>query len=65
MEILALLPGTAALDAVHADGDRVVGGVDHGAVRRVAVAALELAAGAVSTLEVAADLCASEGEDFV
>lgn len=56
VEVLALLAGAAALDVVHADGDRVVTGVDHGAVARVGEAAVGLAAGAVAPLELAADL---------
>lgn len=56
VEVLALLARAAALDVVHADGDRVVAGVDHGAVVRVGEAAVRLAAGAVAALELAADL---------
>lgn len=56
VEVLALLARAAALDIVHADGDRVVAGVDHGAVARVGEAAVRLAAGAVAALELAADL---------
>lgn len=56
MKVLALLAGAAALDVVHAHGDRVVAGVDHGAVARVSEAAVRLAAGAVAPLEFAADL---------
>lgn len=32
VKVFALLPRAAALDVVHAHGDRVVVGVDHGAV---------------------------------
>lgn len=60
VEVLALLAGAAALDVVHADGDRVVAGVDHGAVARVGEAAVGLAAGAVAPLELAAHLGAGE-----
>lgn len=56
MEVLALLAGAAALDVVHADGNCVVTGVDHGAVARVGKAAVGLAAGAVTPLELAANL---------
>lgn len=56
VEVLALLARAAALDVVHADGDRVVAGVDHGAVAWVGEAAVRLAAGAVAALELAADL---------
>lgn len=59
VKVLALLARAAALDVVHAHGDRVVAGVDHGAVARVSEAAVRLAAGAVAPLELAADL----GED--
>lgn len=65
MEVLALLAGAAALYVVHADGDRVVAGVDHGTVARVGEAAVGLPAGAVAPLELAANLgagatCASK-----
>lgn len=56
VEVLALLARAAALDVVHADGDRVVAGVNHGAVARVGKAAVRLAAGTVAALELAADL---------
>ena len=62
MEVLALLARAAALDVVHADGDRVVAGVDHGAVARVSEAAVGLATGAVAPLELAAHLGAGESE---
>lgn len=42
MEVLALFPGAAALDVVHAHGDGVVVGVNHGAVGGVSEAALVL-----------------------
>lgn len=63
VEVLALLARAAALDVVHADGDRVVAGVDHGAVARVGEAAVRLAAGAVAALELAADLRGRGGAD--
>lgn len=50
VEVLALFPGAAALDVVHAHGDGVVVGVDHGAVCGVGEAAVVLAPGAVSPL---------------
>lgn len=60
VEVLALLAGAAALDVVHADGDRVVTGVDHGTVAWVGEAAVGLAASAVAALELAANLGAGE-----
>ena len=56
VEVLALLAGAAALDVVHAHGDRVVVGVDHGAVGGVGEAAVVLPAGAVAPLELPAHL---------
>lgn len=56
VEVLALLAGAAALDVVHAHGDRVVAGVDHRAVARVGEAAVGLPASAVAPLELAAHL---------
>lgn len=56
MEVLALLPGAARLDVVHADGDRVVAGVDHGAVAGVGEAAVSLASRTVPPLELATHL---------
>lgn len=61
VEVLALLAGASALDVVHADGDRVVAGVDHGAVARVGEAAVGLSAGAVASLKLAAHLGARGG----
>lgn len=63
VEVLALLAGAAALDVVHAHGDRVVAGVDHGAVARVREAAVCLAAGAVAPLELAANLALQGNEN--
>jgi len=60
VEVLALLAGAAALDVVHADGDGVVAGVDHGAVAGVSEAAVGLPASAVAPLELAAHLGAGE-----
>lgn len=60
VEVLALLAGAAALDVVHADGDRVVAGVDHGVVARVSKAAVGLAASAVAPLKLATNLGAGE-----
>ena len=62
MEILALLPGASALDVVHAHGDRVVAGVDHGAVARVGEAAVRLAPRTVPPLELSAHLGSGGGE---
>lgn len=50
MEVLALFPGAPTLDVVHAHGDGVVIGVDHGAVCRVGKATVVLPPGAVSPL---------------
>lgn len=60
MEVLALLARAATLDVVHAHGDRVVAGVDHGAVARVGETAVCLAASAVAPLELAANLEAGQ-----
>ena len=56
MEILALLPGAAALNVVHANGDCVVTGVYHGAVTGVSEAAVRLPSCTVSPLKLAAYL---------
>lgn len=56
MKILALLPGAAALDVVHAHGDGVVGGVHHGAVAGMREAAVRLPPSAVPPLELPAHL---------
>lgn len=50
VEVLALFPGTPALDVVHAHGDGVVIGVDHGAVCGVGEAAVVFAPRAVAPL---------------
>lgn len=50
VEVLALFPGAAALDVVHAHGDGVVVGVDHGAVCGVGEAALVLSPCAAAPL---------------
>lgn len=50
MEVLALFPGAAALDVVHAHGDGVVVGVDHGAVCGVGEAAVVLPPRTVASL---------------
>lgn len=60
VEVLALLARAATLDVVHAHGDRVVAGVDHGAVARVGETAVCLAASAVAPLELAANLEAGQ-----
>lgn len=56
VEVLALLARAATLDVVHAHGDRVVAGIDHGAVAWVGETAVCLAASAVAPLELAANL---------
>ena len=63
VEVLALLPGAAALDVVHAHGHRVVAGVDHGAVAGVGEAAVRLAPSAVASLELSAHLGGDRGEE--
>lgn len=50
VEVLALFPGAATLDVVHAYGDSVVIGVDHGAVSGVSEATVALPPSAVSPL---------------
>lgn len=50
VKVLALFSGASTLDVVHAHGDRVVVGVDHGAVSGVGEATVVLTAGAVSPL---------------
>lgn len=56
VKILALLPGAAALDVVHANSDGVIRGVNHWAVTGVSKAAICLSSRTVSTLELAANL---------
>lgn len=56
MEILALVPGAAALDVIHANSDGVVSGVDHWAVAGVSEAAVGFPSRAVSPLELPAHL---------
>lgn len=60
VEVLALLARAATLDVVHAHGDRVVAGIDHGAVAWVGETAVCLAASAVAPLELAANLEAGQ-----
>lgn len=50
VEVLALFPGAPALDVVHAHGDGVVIGVDHGAVCGMGEAAVVFASRAVAPL---------------
>lgn len=50
VEVLALLPGAATLNVVHAHSDSVVVGVDHSAVCRVSEATVVFPARAVSPL---------------
>lgn len=56
VKILALLPGAAALDVVHANSDGVIGGVDHWTVTGVSKAAIGLPSRTVSPLKLAAHL---------
>lgn len=56
MKVFALLTRAAALDVVHADGDRVVVGVNHGTVARVCETTVGLTSSTVSPLELAANL---------
>lgn len=56
MEILALLPGAAALDVIHTNGDGVIGGVDHWAVTGVSEAAIRFRSCTVSPLKLPAHL---------
>lgn len=56
VEVLALFPGAPALDVVHAHGDGVVVGVDHGAVCWVGETALVLAPSAAAPLILPAHL---------
>ena len=63
VKILALLPGAAALDVVHANSDSVIRGVDHGAVTGVSEAAICLPSCAVSPLELAAHLSGAIRKD--
>lgn len=50
VEVLALFPRASTLDVVHAHGDGVVVGVDHGAVRGVGEATVGLPPGAAAPL---------------
>lgn len=50
VKIFALFPGASPFDVIHADGDRVVVGVDHGAVGRVSEPAVILSPVAVPAL---------------
>lgn len=56
MKVFALLTRAAALDVVHADGDSVVVGVNHGTVARVGKTTVGLTSSAVSPLELTANL---------
>lgn len=56
MEILALLPGAAALDVIHTNGDGVIGGVNHRAVAGVSEAAIHFPPRTVAPLELPAHL---------
>lgn len=50
VKIFALFPGASPFDVIHADGDRVVVGVDHGAVGGVSEPAIILSPVAVPAL---------------
>lgn len=63
VKILALLPGAAALDIVHANGDSVISGVNHGTVTGVSEAAVCLSPRTVSPLKFAANLWKSNYRD--
>lgn len=56
VKILALLPGAAALDVVHANSDSVIGGVNHWTVTGVSKAAVCFPSCTASPLELAAHL---------
>ena len=56
VKILALLPGAAALNVVHANSDSVICGVNHGAVTGVSEAAICLPSRTVSPLKLATHL---------
>lgn len=60
VEVLALLTRAAALDEVHAHGDRVVARVNHRAVARMGEAAVGLTACAVAPLKLATHLDANQ-----
>lgn len=60
MEILALVPGAAALDVIHANSDGVVSGVDHWAVAGVSEAAICFTSCTVSPLKLPAHLCRAQ-----
>lgn len=56
VKILALLPGAAALDVVHANSDGVISGVNHWTVAGVGKAAIRFPSRAASPLKLAAHL---------
>lgn len=56
VEILALLPGAAALDIVHANSDSVISGVNHWTVTGVSKAAICLPSCTVSPLKFTTNL---------
>lgn len=56
MKILALLPGAAALDIVHANSDSVISGVNHWTVTGVSKAAICLPSCTVSPLKFTTNL---------
>lgn len=56
VKILALVPGAATLDVVHANSDSVINGVNHWRVTGVSKAAICLSSGTVSPLKLPAYL---------
>lgn len=56
MEILALLPGAAALDVIHTNSDGVISTVNHWAVTGVSEAAIHFPSRTVSPLKLPAHL---------
>lgn len=56
MEILALLPGAAALDVIHTNSDGVIATVNHGAVTGVSEAAIHFPSRTAPPLKLPAHL---------
>lgn len=56
MKILALVSNTTTLNAIHANRDFIVCGINHASVERMSVSAFMFSASAVSALIVTADL---------
>lgn len=61
VKILALLPGTATLDVVHANSDSVIRGVNHWAVTGMSKAAIRLPSCTVSSLKLTTHLRGARG----